>query len=108
MTSPARAGSTLVAAKPTAVARNALAKLVGTERLEQVLPTPRANREIREHRQQRQRQPLGARVHDLAGDATQVDVVQKQAPATPTASARTINVRKCDRMKDRNVSTIPL
>ena len=35
MTSPARAGSTLLAAKPTAVARNAFANVVVTERLEQ-------------------------------------------------------------------------
>ena len=40
MTSPARAGSTLLAANPTAVARNALPNVVVPERLEQVLPAP--------------------------------------------------------------------
>ena len=40
MTSPARAGRTLLAANPTAVARKALAKLVLPERLEQILPAP--------------------------------------------------------------------
>ena len=90
MTSPARAGSTLLAAKPTAVARNALAKRRRAERLEQILPAQRANRQVqRPSCQQRQRQPLaGARARSRR-HAPEVDVVEKQRrPARPPAPAR--------------------
>ncbi len=68
----------LLAAKPTAVARNALPKLgvpSGSSRY--------CQRHARIARftnivASEKRQPVGARVHDLARDAAQVDVVQKQ------------------------------
>jgi hypothetical protein len=49
-----------------------------TERLEQVLPPPRPNRQVHEHRRQRQDQPFRLGVDDLAPDTAQVDVVQDQ------------------------------
>src|SRR6185436_5295137 len=50
----------------------------GPKRLEQVLPTPGSNREIGEHRQQRQREPIETGVNNLACDAAQIDVVQHE------------------------------
>ena len=78
MTSPARAGSTLLAANPTAVARKALANEVDHQRLEQTLPPPRTNRQVGEHRGERQHQPLGTRMDDLPHDAADIDVAEKE------------------------------
>ena len=48
------------------------------QRLQQILPAPGTHQQIREHRRQRQRQPLRPRAHDLADHAPQIDVVQEQ------------------------------
>ena len=78
MTSPARAGSTALAAKPTAVARNALAKVVAPSGSSRILPAQGANREIGEHRRQRNSQPSGPRARDLPRARPKIHVVQEQ------------------------------
>ena len=99
MTSPARAGNTLLAANPTAVARKTLPKVGAPQRLEQVLPAPRAHQQIDEHRRQRQRQPLRARAHEsVRPHPPQIDVVQKQRDEQRRASASTTTVRMWERM----------
>jgi hypothetical protein len=49
-----------------------------TERLQQILPAERSNREIDHHRQQRQRQPFGTGPDDFCANAPEIDVVEKQ------------------------------
>jgi hypothetical protein len=49
----------------------------GAQRLEQVLPPNRADREIHDHGDEGNGQPLGLGLHDLPNHAPQVDVVEK-------------------------------
>ena len=77
MTSPARAGSTPVAANPTAVARKELPKLTRPSGSSSTA-SEGADRKVEEHRGERQRQPLIFRVDDGRDDAAQIDVVQEQ------------------------------
>jgi hypothetical protein len=49
------------------------------EGLEQVLPAPRPNRQVAEHRRDREEQPRRLSPQDLAAHAPQIDVLQEQA-----------------------------
>ena len=48
------------------------------ERLQEILPAQRADREIEEHRRERERQPRRMRAGDCDAHAPQIDVVEKQ------------------------------
>ena len=87
MTSPARAGSIAARRKPDRRGAKRIGKARPAERLEQVLPSPRPDRQIHEHRRQRQRQPLGLRVHDLAATPRRSTLYRNSA-SSATASAQ--------------------
>ena len=80
MTSPARAGSTLLAAKPTAVARNALPKRASRRAARAgTASAARGSPGCTNIVDQRQRQPLGPRVRRCrAATRQQIDVAQEQ------------------------------
>src|SRR5262249_54465425 len=102
MTSPARAGRTLVAAKPTAVARNALPKLVG--------PSGSSRYCQRQARITRFRNMVRSdsvsqsnRAWTISRATPRRSTLYNTRPSNAAASASTIKVRKCDRMNDRSV-----
>src|SRR6478752_5097403 len=103
MTSPARAGRTLVAAKPTAVARNALPKLVGpsgsSRYCQRQARITRFRNIVRSDRVSQSN-----RAWTISRATPRRSTLYNTSPSNAAASASTIKVRKCDRMNDRNVS----
>ena len=102
MTSPARAGSTLLAAKPTAVARNALAKLVG--------PSGSNRYRQRSDRIARLTNIVASEIASHSGRARTMSAATrcrstlcKNNARSATATATTTMVRKWDRTTDLSV-----